>query len=41
MVKAHLEMRGETQLVADPDEPLGGVVLVPFDRVTIIHGELV
>ncbi len=36
-----LQVTGETELCTDPDEPLGGVVLVPLDRVTVVHGELV
>ena len=36
-----LQVTGETQLGADPDEPLGGVVLVPPDSVTVVHRELV
>ena len=34
-------MAGETEPSADGDEPLGGVVLVPSDGVTVVHGELV
>lgn len=41
VVRELLEVASETKLVADPDEPLGGVVLVPLDRVAVVHGELV
>ena len=34
-------MASETEPGADGDEPLGGVVLVPSDGVTVVHGELV
>ena len=37
----NLQMAGETELGADPDEPLRRVVLVPLDRVTVVHRELV
>ena len=33
-------MTRESKLVANRDEPLGGVPLVPFHRVPIIHREL-
>lgn len=35
------EVAGETKPGADRDEPLGGVVLVPLNGVTVVHGELV
>jgi hypothetical protein len=35
-----LEMRRETEPRHGSDEPFGGVVLVPFDGVTVIHGKL-
>lgn len=33
-------MASETELLASPDEPFGGIILVPFDSVTVIHREL-
>jgi hypothetical protein len=30
----------ETELLANPDDPFGRVVLVPFDGVTVVHWEL-
>lgn len=36
-----LEVRSEAELRHGPDEPLGGVVLVPLDGVAEVHGELV
>ena len=32
---------GQTKLFHGPDEPFGRVVLVPFDSVSVVHGELV
>ena len=32
---------GQTKLLHSPDEPLGRVVLVPFDSVSVVHRELV
>jgi len=32
---------GESNFLASPDEPLGGVVLVPLNGVAVVHGELV
>lgn len=34
-------MAGEPNRLHDEDEPLSGVILVPLDSVTVIHGELV
>ena len=34
-------MASKAELRADPDEPLCRVVLVPLDRVAVVHGELV
>jgi hypothetical protein len=34
-------MTGKTQLLAYPDEPLRRVILIPLDRVSVIHWELV
>jgi hypothetical protein len=36
-----LEMARETEDAADADEPLGWVVLVPLDGITVVGGELV
>lgn len=36
-----LEMAGETELRGGPDEPFGGIILIPLDCVTVVHGELV
>ena len=36
-----LEVARKTKPGADPDEPLRRVVLVPLDRVAVVHGELV
>ena len=41
VVGERLEVRREAELAAHPDEPLRRVVLVPLDRVTVVHGELV
>lgn len=35
------QVRSETEELAGRDEPLGRVVLVPLDGVTVVHGELV
>lgn len=35
-----LEMRCEAEERHGSDEPLGGVVLIPFDGITVVHGEL-
>lgn len=34
-------MTGKPNLLQYPDEPLSGVVLIPLDGITIVHGELV
>jgi len=34
-------MQHQPELLAHPDEPLGWIVLVPLDRVAVVHGELV
>jgi hypothetical protein len=36
-----LQVIGESKLLTGPDGPLGGVVLVPFDGVAVVGGELV
>ena len=35
-----LEIKGETELLPDPDRPLGGIILMPFDGVAVIRGKL-
>jgi len=37
----YLEVACQSNVLTDPDEPLGRVVLVPFNGVPVIHGELV
>jgi len=34
-------VRRKAELLAYPDEPLGGIVLIPPDGVTVVHGKLV
>ena len=34
-------MASKAELLHNPDEPLGRVILVPLDGVTVVHGELV
>lgn len=41
ILREDLQVAGKTELGAHPDEPLGRVVLVPPNSVTIIHRELV
>ena len=41
VVGERLEVRREAELAAHPDEPLRRVVLVPLDRVAVVHRELV
>ena len=36
-----LQMASKPNLMAQPNQPLGGIVLVPLDSITIIHGKLV
>lgn len=36
-----LQVVGETELLPNPDGPLGGIVLMPFDGVAVIRGEFV
>ena len=33
-------MRGEAHFLTRPNEPFGGIVLIPFNSVAIVHGEL-
>lgn len=33
-------MTGQADLLAAPNEPLGGIILVPLDGITVIHREL-
>lgn len=37
---AYLQVTGQANLLATPDEPFCGIVLIPFDGVTVIHREL-
>ena len=37
----YLEVTGEPNLLARPDEPLSRVILVPSDRIPVVHRELV
>lgn len=41
MEKTNLQLGGQTKLLHSPDEPLGRIVLVPFDSISIVHRELV
>ena len=41
VVGESLKMRGQTNSLHRADEPLGGIILVPLDSVTVVHGELV
>jgi len=36
-----LQVKGETELLPNPDGPFGGVILVPFDGIAVIRRELV
>ena len=38
---ANLEMAGKTKLLAYPDEPFGGIILIPPNCVSVVHRELV
>ena len=33
-------MAGETETFASADEPFRGIILVPFHRIAVVHGEL-
>jgi len=37
----NFEVTGKPNLLQYPDEPLSGVILIPLDSITIVHGELV
>ena len=39
--KTNLQLVGQADLFHSPDEPFGGIVLMPFDGVPVVHGELV
>lgn len=41
VLRERLQVTCQPQLRANPDEPFGGVVLVPLDSISVIHGELV
>jgi hypothetical protein len=34
-------MTGQADFLAHPNEPLGRIILVPPDGITVVHGELV
>jgi hypothetical protein len=34
-------MRSKTNLLAYPYEPFGGIILIPSDGITVVHGKLV
>jgi len=38
---AYLQVAGEANALANRDKPLGRVILVPFDGVSVVHWELV
>ena len=41
VVREHLQMARESKLLTHPDKPLRRVVLVPSDRIPVVHRELV
>lgn len=41
VLREGLQIPGQADLLKGPDEPLGGVVLVPDERVSVVRGELV
>lgn len=40
ILREYLQVTSETELLHPPNEPLGRVILVPLDSVTVVHGEL-
>lgn len=38
---AYLEVRSKSELLANPNEPLSGIVLIPSNRIPVVHRELV
>ena len=41
VLRENLEVRSKANELHGCDEPLGGIILVPFDGVAVVHGELV
>ena len=41
VLRKALQVAGEAKPRAQPDEPLGWIILPPFDRVAVVHRELV
>lgn len=39
-ILSYLKMRSQTQLGQHPNSPFGGIVLVPLDGISVVHGEL-
>ena len=39
--ETNLQLVGQADLFHSPDEPFGGIVLVPLDGIPVVHGELV
>ena len=39
--KANLQLICQAKFLHSPDEPLGRIILVPFDGVPVVHRELV
>ena len=39
--KTDLQLVGQAELLHSPDEPFGGIVLIPFDSISVVHRELV
>jgi len=40
VLREDLQMTGKSDLLASPDKPFGRIVLVPFDGISVVHGEL-
>lgn len=34
-------MGSKADLLAGPNKPLGGIILIPLDRIPVVHGKLV
>ena len=41
VLREGLQVSSEAELEANPDEPLGRIVLIPLNGITVVHGELV
>ena len=41
VLREDLEVRSKADELHGCDEPLGGIILIPLDGITIVHGELV